>query len=155
MAEYGGLKREGCVAVVRTEMIKEKAAFYKGNMADPAAAAVFAGQFFKNATRETVVVASLDAQNRPVAVEVVSVGLLSSCVVGMPEVFRHAILACAASIICFHNHPSSGVEPSGDDIRTTKRLQEAGRLLGIRLLDHIIVGEGGCYVSMKENGYLM
>ena len=114
----------------------------------------FAENFFRNSTREMLVVVSLDAQKRPVAAEVVSVGLLSSCMVGIPEVFRHAILVCADALLCFHNHPSSSLTPSTEDIRVTKRLKEAGELLGIRLLDHIIIGGDGSYVSLNEKGYL-
>lgn len=104
--------------------------------------------------REIFAVVSLDTQNRPISAEVVSIGQLSSCQVGIPEVFRHAILACAAFIICFHNHPASGMEASGDDLRVTKRMKGSGELLGIKLLDHIIVGDAGSYLSLKEEGYL-
>lgn len=147
-------KRNGdYMAVIRTEMVKEREAFYEGTLADPKAAAAFAAQFFRNATREMVVVVSLDAKNSPIAAEVVAVGLLSSCMVGVPEVFRHAVTACAASILCFHNHPSSSLRPSKDDIQVTGRLREAGKLLGIPLLDHIIIGGEGGYLSLKEAGH--
>lgn len=142
------------ISVIKTEMIKEKEMIYNGRFTDPEAAAAFAGHFFKNATREMLVVVSLDAKKTPIAAEVVSVGLLSSCMVGTPEVFRHAILACADALLCFHNHPSSSLTPSAEDIRVTKRLKEAGELLGIRLLDHIILGDGGAYVSLQREGYL-
>lgn len=142
------------ISIIKTEMVREKEVFYRGEITNPKDAAEFALQFLGNATRETVAVLSLDAQCRPVAFEIVSVGLLSRCTVGMPEVFRHAILACADAILCFHNHPSAKTEPSMEDIRATKKLKESGKLLGIRLLDHIIVGDGGHYTSLKEAGYI-
>ena len=142
------------VSVIKTEMVKEKDVLYSGVFTNPKEAAAFAEGFFRKSTREMLVVVSLDAQKRPVAAEVVSVGLLSSCMVGIPEVFRHAILACADALLCFHNHPSSSLTPSTEDIRVTKRLKEAGELLGIRLLDHIIIGGDGSYVSLNEKGYL-
>ena len=146
--------KENYVSVIKTEMVKEKDVLYSGVFTNPKEAAAFAEGFFRNSTREMLVVVSLDAQKRPVAAEVVSVGLLSSCMVGIPEVFRHAILVCADALLCFHNHPSSSLTPSTEDIRVTKRLKEAGELLGIRLLDHIIIGGDGSYVSLNEKGYL-
>ena len=147
-------KERNYISVIKTEMVKEKELIYNGRLTDPEAAAAFAGHFFKNATREMLVVVSLDAKKMPIAAEVVSVGLLSSCMVGMPEVFRHAITACADALLCFHNHPSSSMAPSAEDIRATRRMKEAGELLGIRLLDHIILGDGGAYVSLQREGYL-
>ena len=66
------------------------------------------------------------------------------------EVFKVAILQNAASIICAHNHPSGDPEPSPEDIELTKNLDLAGKVLGIKILDHIIIGHDGKYVSMKE-----
>ena len=68
------------------------------------------------------------------------------------EVFKSAILKGACSLILAHNHPSGDPSPSKDDIDLTHRLVEAGRLMGIDVLDHIIVAPPGCHLSMKENG---
>ena len=69
------------------------------------------------------------------------------------EVFKTAILSNAASIMAFHNHPSGETTPSQQDIQLTNRLYEAGELLGIKLLDHLIIGDG-TFTSLKEKGYL-
>ena len=147
-------KEEKYIPFIKTEMVREKNAVYHGEISSPKDAAGFALQYFGNAPKEMAAVLSLDAKNQPVAFEIVSIGLLSACMIGMPEVFRHAILACADSILCFHNHPSSRTEPSVEDIRATRKLKEAGQILGIKLLDHIIVGSGGKYTSLKEAGYI-
>ncbi len=78
----------------------------------------------------------------------VSMGSLDSSVVHPREVFKEAISASAASVIFVHNHPSGDPEPSEDDIELTRRLVEAGKLLGILVLDHVIVGDG-TFVSLK------
>lgn len=69
-----------------------------------------------------------------------------------PDIFRHALLSCSSQIICFHNHISGNLKPSKDDLRVTKRIMEAGELLDIRLIDHILIGNDGAYFSMAEEG---
>ena len=93
----------------------------------------------------------LNAKNKIVAVHEVSRGVLNSSLVHPREVFKPAVLHNAAAIICFHNHPSGDPEPSKEDIKTTNRLVEAGKIMGIEIFDHIIVGDDG-YVSFKERG---
>ena len=83
----------------------------------------------------------------------VSVGILDSSLVHPREVFKDAILASAASMIVAHNHPSGDPTPSNEDKRVTLRLAEAGQLLGIELLDHIILGDNR-WVSLKERGVI-
>jgi len=90
----------------------------------------------------------LNIKNKIVAVHEISRGILNASIVHPREVFKPAILHNAAAIICFHNHPSGDPEPSRDDIEITKRLVEAGKILGIEVLDHIIVGDEG-YTSLK------
>jgi DNA repair protein RadC len=68
-------------------------------------------------------------------------------------VFAQAILNNAASIICFHNHPSGDPSPSREDIEITKRLKDCGELLGIEVMDHLIIGDGK-FISLKEKGYI-
>ena len=81
------------------------------------------------------------------------IGSLNHSVVHPREIFKEAIRKSAASIICFHNHPSGDPTPSKEDIEVTKRLFECGKIIGIDLLDHIILGQKR-YVSLKEKGYL-
>ena len=78
-------------------------------------------------------------------------GSLNSSVVRVGEIFREAIRANAAAIIVVHNHPSGDPTPSAEDIRVTRDIRQAGALLDIELLDHIVIGHGR-YVSMKERG---
>jgi len=83
----------------------------------------------------------------------VSMGSVSEAIVHPREVFRDAIREGASGIIICHNHPSGNLEPSREDIATTERISEAGRVIGIPLVDHVIVSDNG-YISMKEAGYL-
>lgn len=94
----------------------------------------------------------LDVKNRVIGIHTVSIGNLNSAIVSPREVFKAAILANAASIIVGHNHPSGDVTPSPEDIQVTTTLQQAGKLLGIEVLDHIIVGEEGAHTSLKQMG---
>lgn len=91
----------------------------------------------------------LDTKNKVIKEEVVSVGTLNSSLVHPREVFKVAVRESANSIILVHNHPSGSCEPSVEDIEITKIFFEAGEVLGIRVLDHIIIGKGG-YWSWKE-----
>jgi DNA repair protein RadC len=93
----------------------------------------------------------LDARNRPVAVECISKGTLTTCLVHPREVFRPAIRCSAAQVIAVHNHPSGDPTPSSDDRKITERLAEAGDLLGIPLVDHVVVARGG-YRSIGSRG---
>jgi DNA repair protein RadC len=93
----------------------------------------------------------LNTKNHVLKTVEISVGSLDSSLVHPRECFRPAVAASAASIILLHNHPSGDPEPSADDIAITKRLKEAGKNLGIEVLDHIIFGQG-TYVSLKERG---
>lgn len=109
-------------------------------------------QFLMHETKEYFISAHLDGKNRIAAVEIVSIGSLNQSIVHPREVFKTALLSSAAAIIILHNHPSGDPTPSREDIEITKRLKEAGELLGIRILDHIIIGE--TYRSFVEHGLL-
>ncbi|MDP7063233.1 MAG: DNA repair protein RadC [Planctomycetota bacterium] len=95
----------------------------------------------------------LDTKGRLVHEQEVSRGTLSSSLVHPREVFAPALLRRAAAIVVAHNHPSGDPDPSADDRTTTRRLQRAGRLLGIELLDHVVVGAGR-FTSFLEQGWL-
>lgn len=94
----------------------------------------------ENADREHFVVLYLNSGNQVTAAQVVSIGSLSSTVVHPREVFKTAILTSSMSVIAIHNHPSGDPEPSSEDIAVTKQLVEAGKILGIKVLDHIVIG---------------
>lgn len=93
-------------------------------------------------TREVFATIHLDSKNRLLCVETVSVGSLSAAIVHPREVFKAALLSSAAALVLVHNHPSGDPTPSREDLELTQRLKEAGELLGIRVLDHVIIGSG-------------
>ncbi|QNB47581.1 DNA repair protein RadC [Thermanaerosceptrum fracticalcis] len=102
--------------------------------------------------REHFRVINLNTKNQILAVDTVSIGSLDASLVHPREVFKLPIKRSAASLILIHNHPSGDTSPSREDIEVTKRLAEAGRLLGINILDHIIIGHNN-FLSMKEKEY--
>jgi DNA repair protein RadC len=91
--------------------------------------------------QEEFLVVTLDTQHRPIRIVRITRGTLNASLVHPREVFRPAIADCAAAIILAHNHPSGDPTPSSEDHAVTKRLTEVGDLIGIRVLDHIIVGD--------------
>jgi DNA repair protein RadC len=107
----------------------------------------------RNADREHFFAVLLSTKNHVLAVELISVGSLSASIVHPREVFKRAIVRSAAAMLLVHNHPSGDLTPSAEDVELTRRLMSAGELLGIRVLDHLIVGEHR-YVSLREQGDL-
>lgn len=107
------------------------------------------------ATQEAFAVVPLDARNRPLRKKpiVVAMGTLTSVEVHPRDVFREAVRLNAAAVIVAHNHPSGDPEPSAEDRDLTERLRQAGRLLGIPLLDHFIITREA-YVSLADRGLL-
>lgn len=103
--------------------------------------------------REHFVGLYLNTRNRLLARETISVGSLNASIVHPREVFEPAVRRGAATVIVVHNHPSGETDPSEDDVSITQRLGEAGEILGISLLDHVIVGARG-FTSMKEAQHL-
>ncbi|MFC0212599.1 DNA repair protein RadC [Paenibacillus chartarius] len=101
--------------------------------------------------KEHFVALFLNTKNHLIAKETLSIGSLNASIVHPRELFRAAIERGAASIICLHNHPSGDPTPSREDIELTVRLDEAGKLLGIELLDHIVIGDSR-WISFKEQG---
>lgn len=95
----------------------------------------------------------LNAKLEMTGVFEISHGNVNSSIVGTREVFQKALLANAVSIAFIHNHPSGDPTPSREDVEVTKRLMEAGKILGIQVLDHIIIGRPN-YSSLKEKGYM-
>ncbi len=110
------------------------------------------GVRMRDLDREHFVVVLLDTKNQVLGSPTISVGTLCSSLVHPREVFKPAIKLSAASVILAHNHPSGSLEPSAEDRHVTNRLAQAGKHIGIEVLDHVIFGEG-C-LSMKERGLL-
>ncbi|WP_306798663.1 RadC family protein [Oceanobacillus saliphilus] len=107
----------------------------------------------RNLTQEHFVVLFLNTKNQIIHRQTIFIGSLNASIVHPREVYREAIKRSAASIIVAHNHPSGDPAPSQEDIHVTRRLVESGKLIGIELLDHIIIGDRK-FVSLKEKGYL-
>lgn len=103
---------------------------------------------------EHFIMLSLSTKNEVIGFHTIFVGSLNASIVHPREIFQQALLNNAASIIVAHNHPSGDPTPSPEDINVTGRLVEAGKILGIELLDHLILGHGDKFVSLKEKGYL-
>ncbi|MEZ7170819.1 DNA repair protein RadC [Sporosarcina sp. OR05] len=103
--------------------------------------------------QEHFVVLFLNVKNEVLHKQTIFIGSLNSSIVHPREVFREAVKRSAASIIAAHNHPSGNPAPSPEDIEVTKRLVEAGSIIGIDLLDHVIIGDHK-FISLKEKGYM-
>lgn len=103
--------------------------------------------------KEHFVCLFLNTKNQVIAKETLSVGTLNASLVHPREVYRAAIQRNSASILCAHNHPSGDPTPSPEDLEMTRRLKEAGEIVGIELLDHVIIGDRQ-YVSLKERGLM-
>ena len=133
--------------VVRIKLIDDTPLF--GNeLIQSADDAIFLMQKeLRNCDRETFCALHLNAKGKPLSMSVVSIGELNSTLVHPREVFKASILSNASAVIFMHNHPSGELTPSEEDKKATKRLEMAGQILGIPVVDHIIVGEN------KENYY--
>lgn len=103
---------------------------------------------------EVFAMITLDVKNKITGIFEVSVGTLSSSLVAPREVFKRALLQNAAAVLFGHNHPSGNPEPSTDDIQITKKLMKGGKLLGINIFDHIIVGTDDNFISMREENLM-
>lgn len=114
---------------------------------------VFYHQRLKNMKKEVFHCAMLDAKNRILRDCRVSEGTLTHSLIHPREAFKDAIKESAASVIFVHNHPSGDPSPSREDIAITERLADAGEIIGIKVLDHVIIGYNN-YVSMMEKGYI-
>ncbi|MCU7202828.1 JAB domain-containing protein [Turicibacter sanguinis] len=142
------------INIVSIKMVKESSFLYQTRqILSPKDAYEMIKEQLEGLDREQFIIACLNTKNEPTNITVVSVGSLNKAIVHPREVFKTAILSNAASIMAFHNHPSGETTPSQQDIQLTNRLYEAGELLGIKLLDHLIIGDG-TFTSLKEKGYL-
>ncbi|MGE7918439.1 RadC family protein [Viridibacillus sp. NPDC093762] len=103
--------------------------------------------------QEHFVVLFLNVKNQIIHKQTIFIGSLNASIVHPREIFREAVKRSAASLVCAHNHPSGNPAPSPEDIEVTKRIQEAGYIIGIELLDHVIIGDHQ-FISLKEKGYM-
>jgi DNA repair protein RadC len=107
----------------------------------------------RNEVQEHFVCITMDSGGNVITRRVITIGLLNHSLVHPREVFRGAIMDSAASIIIAHNHPSGSLEPSSQDISITTQLKEAGQIVGIQVIDHIIVSKNG-FLSFRERGLM-
>lgn len=117
----------------------------------PQDAAAILSAYLDGMSQEHFVVCTLDIKNRITGMQTIAIGTLNQVEVHLRDVFKFAVLMNAAAVIVGHNHPSGDPTPSRPDAELTQRVQEAGRLLDIPLLDHVIVGDDGSFVSFQAN----
>ena len=112
------------------------------------------GAQFRGLDREHFWMLALNTKNQLVRMAEVSVGSLNASVVHPRELFKDAVRVSAASIVIVHNHPSGDPTPSGADVQLTRRLVKAGDVLGIEVLDHVVIGDGGDHASLRDLGMM-
>lgn len=108
--------------------------------------------FLRDETKEYFIALHLDGKNRIVCCDMVSTGSLNQSIVHPRELFKTALLSSAAAVILLHNHPTGDPTPSTEDLTITRRLIEAGEMIGIKVLDHIVIGD--TYYSFTERGHI-
>ena len=123
------------------------------SVSSPGDAAALVMENLRHKLREHFQVVLLDTKHKLMGIEEISIGSLNSSLIHPREVFRPAIQKACACVILIHNHPSGDPTPSREDLDVTRRLCEAGRLVGIEVLDHVVIGDGK-FVSFREKGLL-
>lgn len=124
------------------------------NFREPASIANYYMERFRHLEAENTVVVFLDTKCNRIDDKVLFTGTVNKAMISAREIFIAALRCNAVNIVLIHNHPSGDVEPSKEDIISTKKIQDAGRLIGIALLDHIIIGDRR-YTSLRQAGYLI
>ncbi len=119
----------------------------------PQEVAAFLKEEMRYYKKEYFKIILLNTKNQVISVEDISVGSLNSSIVHPREIFNPSVKKSAAALILVHNHPSGDPSPSREDLEVTKRLVEGGKILGIKVLDHIVIGENS-YFSFKEKGIM-
>ena len=138
--------------IIREMKIRYKTHKYQIHKVDsPTAVIEISHKILKNQTQEIFIVFCLDSQNQVVGYYICTIGTVNESIVHPREVFKAAILSNATAIILVHNHPSGSLNPSREDEYTCERLKEAGKIVGIPVLDFLIIAGKG-YYSFKEMG---
>ena len=141
-----------CIAELSSRMAKQHAA-QTLDFKTPSSIADYYMEQMRHEEVEKVLLLLLDTKLHLMEEYLLSKGTVNASLLSVREVFRHALKAGACKIVLLHNHPSGNCNPSMEDLSVTKKIMEAGKLLEIPLLDHLIVGDG-CYLSLKEHGYI-
>jgi DNA repair protein RadC len=143
------------ISVFRLSLIKDHTLSYaKATLVlSPQDVSDLVKAYLQGTDREHFIALFLDSASKVIGINTVSIGTLTESLMHAREVFKGAILANAASIVCAHNHPSGEALASEADISITRKLQEAGRILSIPIEDHVIVADVG-YFSFRQQGLL-
>lgn len=137
--------------VVSIRLVKDAPLFSDHKLTTPQDAAKVVGDFLCEMDREVLCVVNLKSDGTPINCSIVSIGAVNQTIAEPRELFKAAILSNAAQMLMMHNHPSGSLEPSRQDIVMTDRMLELSELMGIRLVDHIIVGnDSSRYFSFRE-----
>ena len=123
------------------------------NIKDPESVVKAIRASIKDKAKEHFKLILLNPRNKIIGISTISIGTLNASLVHPREVFKDAIMHSAASVVLAHNHPSGDPEPSEDDLKITKKLVESGKILGIEVIDHIIIGKNN-FCSYKERGLI-
>ena len=143
------------INIYKLKMIKENTVEYNTEISSPTDVAALAHEVLEmhEMAEENFIILCLNAKNKITGIHTISIGSLDASIVHPREVFKAALLNNANGIICLHNHPSGDPKPSKYDAEITHRLVNAGNILGINILDHIIIGDNR-YISFKEQGII-
>ena len=140
------------IGIIRLHMVREERTLSgMERLSSPKDAVEIVRPVFAMADREMMAVMSLTTKMEPLAFEIVAVGGLNRCIVDICNLFKHSLLNNTACVMCFHNHPSGDPKPSEEDHNITRKIRDAGKILEIELIDHIIIGENQFY-SFREHG---
>ena len=147
------------LSVLSLRVVKERSGQYEFEdkvVSSPSKARDILEEVFElsELAEEVFILMCLDTKNKVTGLFKVSQGSLNAGIVHPREVFKRALMQNSNAVVLAHNHPSGDVIPSVEDISVTRRLQGAGDILGIKVLDHLIVGAGGRYKSFKEDGII-
>lgn len=142
-----------CVCEIAKRMARGKK-LYGRKITSPEDVVSYYNAQLKYKQKECLLVLVLDSKNRILSEELLSIGTVNASIADPREIFLSALRKKGVSILLLHNHPSGDPTPSKEDIATTKRIVEAGKILGISLNDHIIIGQNS-YISLRAEGYLL
>ena len=147
--------KQTSIPIYRVTLVREgKMPTYESRIRSSASAYTVLQEYLDGVDREHFVVMLLDQKHQVIGINTVSVGSLTASVVHPREVYKPAILSNCAALILGHNHPSGDPQPSKEDRAITQRLKEAGALLGINVLDHLVIGADGRYFSFADENML-
>ncbi|MEE1130348.1 MAG: DNA repair protein RadC [Caryophanon sp.] len=141
-------------AIELGKRIASKTDVTRYSIRSPADAAEYVMEELSGLQQEHFLVLYLNTKNEVMHKETVFIGSLNASIVHPREIFRHAIKRAAANILIVHNHPSGTLTPSAEDLEVTDRLVEVGKIIGIDVVDHLIIGDYE-YLSFKEKGYIV